>query len=143
MRTAVTPIPRDPDFDHPARAEHRPSADVARYYQRLVVNPFLAVITGCATCAAAMLARSVGIYWVLPTVTIGVILAFTFLQYHCLDCGATGMYRRWRQHACPHVCDRWRYPFSYRMLLFPSPSTQLVLWFFLFLLALMMAGTWL
>jgi hypothetical protein len=140
VRTAEIPPHRDPDFDRPARTGPRPTAAVARYYQRLVLNPFLAVVGGCLTYAVARLDRSAPA-WVLPIVAAGVVGAYFLLQYHCLDCGATGWYRGWRRHACPRVCERWGDPFSHGMPLFPSPATQLVLWFAVFVVALMIAGT--
>ncbi len=59
---------------------------------------------------------------------IGSIAAVVSLQYHCLDCGATDSYHRWRRHACHRVVERWRTPYSAASRFFPTPGTQLVFW---------------
>jgi hypothetical protein len=139
VRTAPPPIPRDPEFDRPSRPDGRkPPLDEVRFYQRLVVNPFLAVLTlfvtlvlisASATTTGAGLSRTTR--WAgLSTLAaiVGSVLSMLALQYHCLDCGATGWYHRWRRHACDRVVDRWRTPYSAASHFFPTARTQLVLW---------------
>ncbi len=137
MQTAPSPSPRDPDFDRPALpGAQGPGRDVVHFYQRLLVNPFLAVIALMLVLAVAnALWRASGSNLAGPVIWAGILAALLLtallsLQYHCLDCGATGWFRRWRRHACPRVVERWQTPFSAASRLFPNPNTQLVLWLF-------------
>ncbi len=52
------------------------------------------------------------------------------LQYHCLDCGATGRLFRWKWHACPSVRARQQTgrPRRFRG---PNPVLQTVLWVYI------------
>jgi hypothetical protein len=61
-------------------------------------------------------------------------LGFFLIQYHCVDCGATGWALRHRRHACPEEVARWqnRRPLPRGL---PSVGTQIVMWCFLLLFA--------
>jgi hypothetical protein len=130
VKTAQIPPPRDPEFDRPPHPEGRkPPPDVVRFYQRLVVNPFLSALTLFLVLVASYrLGEESRAEWAPLAAIVGSIGAAMVLQYHCLDCGATGSYHRWRRHACARVVERWRTPYSAASLLFPAPGTQLVLW---------------
>jgi hypothetical protein len=106
------------------------------FYQRLLVNPFLAVIALLLTLAATdAFGRSSRPDLARPVLLAGGVASLLALQYHCLDCGATDWFRRWRRHACPRVVERWQTPFSAAARLFPAPTTQLVLWLFILVAA--------
>ncbi len=130
MRRHATPPARDPDFDSsPTPAGPRPSAEVVAFYQRLVVNPFLWVAALSGVCAAATLiltpARRASVFP--PLLVVACWLLYPLVQYHCLDCGKTAGFRRWRRHACPRVRERWATtrPDQSR---FVTAPTQLALW---------------
>ncbi len=69
--------------------------------------------------------------------TILLLLGFLLLQYHCLDCGATGWVLLHRRHACPADVVRWRNrrPRRWRV---PSVGTQIVVWCYLIAMALLL-----
>jgi hypothetical protein len=141
VRAAPPPLPRDPEFDHPPRpGVRRPPPEVVGFHQRLLVNPFLTLLaTMLMLLAGQALARSRWAGHVPLLAILGTVVAGLVLQYHCLDCGATGSYLRWRRHACPRVVDRWLTPGSAASHFFPMPGTQVVLW----LLGLVvLAGFW-
>lgn len=128
MRRPPSRPPRDPDFDRQPPVGPGPSREDVRYFQRLVVNPFLSVLAGAAgllAVGAVDRARADNLFG--PTVLIGLAVAYVSLQYHCLDCGATGSYRRWRRHACPRVWDR-RAGLLPSGPGFPPAPTQVILW---------------
>jgi hypothetical protein len=129
VRTAEIPPPRDPEFDHPPRpARGKPGRDVALYHQRLLVNPFL---TSCVAVLVVALAAVMQKTWgVGPTAAklVGFFVAMPLLQFHCLDCGSTDWYRRWKGHTCPKVVERFHTPFASASHIFPTPTTQLALW---------------
>ena len=95
---------RDLDFDPPAAgatmARRRPTPSE---YQRLVANPFLAVfwliVLVRASHARPWPSRSLLASSGSPLAACSA-LGY-LLQYHCLDCGPTGLLFRWRSHACP------------------------------------------
>jgi hypothetical protein len=130
VRIVETQTLSDPEFDSPHRpAVRKPPRDVVRFYQRLVVNPFLAVSTVLLTLLVAYLLGNAARADVVPAAAIlGSIVAVLVLQYHCLDCGGTGSFHRGHHHACPRVVERWETPFSAASHHFPMLGTQLILW---------------
>jgi hypothetical protein len=120
----------DREFDsNPGRPAHtRPES--LEQHQRIVVNPFLTVlawVAGFALIRESLQARS------LPRFDLGVLLlfvAFFLLQFHCLDCGATGWLFRYRSHACPAVVMRCENQ-DVRRFSRPRVKTQLIAWFLL------------
>jgi hypothetical protein len=141
----VRPAPPAPERDLEFRDspetiwDEMPRYDHQRY-QRLVANPFLA-LCGLATWLLAL-------EWVIQQdrfdrtwpIFLSLFGLPFLLQYHCLDCGATGSFLRWRQHACAAVRQRWTMhrPRRWRG---PSPSIQLLLWFYGILMAGIIAGS--
>ncbi len=95
--------------------------------QRLLANPFLAILVA--------IPWGFGFRWAFlrksPTfllILLGLLPCIAyFLQYHCLDCGATGRFFRWRSHACSAVIARCH---SERRTWFrpPNPTAQVILW---------------
>ena len=117
----------DPDLDpHPQRSGG-PRSDSIAPYQRLIVNPFLAVLLFVIVLAivrTALRTRALGLF----QLGVGLVLVDLFLvQYHCLDCGATGWLLRYRRHACPTVLTRWQRG-EQRRFRGPSVRIQLVGW---------------
>jgi hypothetical protein len=120
----------DPEFDPIPVAPVRLRDFDPSQHQRLVVNPFLAVFLLMVWWfSARWLARGP-----FPPLSVATIIPLAFLpyaiQYHCLDCGRTSSYPRWRRHACSAVILRWnerRRPWPP----FPSAKTQLVVWAYL------------
>jgi hypothetical protein len=97
------------------------------FQKRLVVNPFLVVLDWLV--ALAILRASIARFnfRLFQVGTILLVLGFLLVQYHCLDCGATGWVLRHRRHACPEDVVRWRNrrPRHWRV---PSVGTQIVVW---------------
>ena len=98
----------DRDVDsQPGRPPRVPFESVPEY-QRLVANPFLAVLAWLVDVSlmrAAMKSRSSTLFLIGLSL---LFVAFFFLQFHCLDCGATGWLFRYRSHACPAVVARYQ-----------------------------------
>jgi hypothetical protein len=136
----VEPAPRlethDPELDAP-RGSPPVSSSPARApedYQRLVANPFLALlglVLWCLALRQVLQEKSLVLFLPILLSVGGVVF---LLQYHCLDCGATGLLFRWRRHACERVRER---RLDGRPLRFrgPRPWTQLVLWIYALLAA--------
>jgi hypothetical protein len=114
---------------HPRRPSTGLIGPVAGY-QRLLVNPFLSLLTWVAV---ALLIRVALRLQNLTLFLAGVVLLFVplvLLRFHCLDCGDTGwLLSSWR-HACPSVVQRWHSRQVARFRL-PGVGTQLVAWFYL------------
>jgi hypothetical protein len=120
------PSTYDPDVDlHPQGASNL--AGPIDPYRRLVANPLLAV----AACVAAIFFIRISLeHRALPLflTSIGLLFgAFFFVQFHCLDCGATGWLLTARRHACPPLVARWREgrPGRWR---FPGLRIQMIVW---------------
>jgi len=124
------PRPPRPDLDFapdPFPPSPLPTDFAPLEHQRLIVNPFLAVVAliAWAWLTLQLFATSFPPLALLPTLIFG--LLPILIHTHCLDCGATGIYPRWWKHACPKVIIRAR---ANRRGWFPWPSarTQLILW---------------
>ena len=93
----------DRDIDPQPRRPARSDRGSIVPSQRLIVNPFLAVLGFVIIVAIwreAFSRRSSGLF----QLGAALLLVVGFLvQYHCLDCGATGWLIRCRRHACPTV----------------------------------------
>lgn len=99
--------------------------------QRVVVNPFLGV--GCLVFWAWLTYR----LYIGPMPPLAVLAALSWLaipfslQIHCVDCGETFPYARWRVHLCPNAASRaWQRIESGRPLgrFWPSARVQLFVW---------------
>jgi hypothetical protein len=96
-------------------------------YQRLLANPFLGVLALVGSFVAIRMACKTERFDVVVVATATIVFARWLLQFHCLDCGATGRLSRWREHACPAVVFRLatRSPRRFRG---PTPPAQTALW---------------
>ena len=118
----------DPEFDPPTPgpSRSRDAFDPAEH-QRVVVNPFLAVLglIGLGWLARVLLHSP----WpgTAGLLLLSIVLIPRLIQFHCLDCGRTGRYTRRATHACPRVVERWRGGRRARAP-FPSGWAQLVAW---------------
>jgi hypothetical protein len=132
VETTRTSPPHDPEFDPPRRPGPRPSRPpfLPQEYQRLVANPFLALVGLIAWVAAfrwALIRRSLAEVGI---ALLGLVAVFFLLQYHCLDCGATGLLYRWKSHACECVRARQEAD-RVRRFRGPNPVLQTVFWGYL------------
>ena len=122
----------DPDLDPPRQRPTGPERPpfLPQEYQRLVANPFLALlglIAGFAAVTKALESRN------LPLVGLSLLALCAvgyLLQYHCLDCGTTGLLFRWKSHACERVLVRQQTG-RVRRIRGPNPTFQTVLWIYL------------
>lgn len=117
----------DRDLDQQPWPVNAPRGGSLVPFQRLIVNPFLAVLTFLALVAAerwAFLNLSKGWF----EFGFG-LLAFDFFlfQYYCRDCGATGWLVGYRNHACPSVVARYSRGEQPRFR-GPDVRVQLVIW---------------
>jgi hypothetical protein len=123
------PPTHDPDLDPPERrpaAANRPPP-VPQEYQRLVANPFLALCWLAFLVAWLRQALRLKSLPMAACVLLGLAAAGYLLQYHCLDCGATGRLFQWKAHACPSVLAR-RQTGRVRRFRGPNPVLQTILW---------------
>jgi len=120
------PIPPDLEFEPPP-SPVRPRSFDPTEHQRLVVNPFLAVlaILGWCKLVVFLIDGPFPPLFVLPL--LGVIFLPLTIQYHCLDCGRTGAYPLRSRHACPGVLARSRMAEVPASRL-PTARGQLILW---------------
>ena len=133
MELETTPPVHDPELDG---SRHRVEATapwhdvhLPQEYQRLLANPFLAVtifLIGLALIGIAFRERRLNL---LIAAAVPLLGSLAFLQYHCLDCGATGSLYGWRGHACPRVVKRHANGRP-RRLRGPNPTYQTILWFY-------------
>ncbi len=136
----ANPEPRihDSELDPPRFPRPSPPLLLPQDFQRLLGNPFLALLGLIAWAAAlrqVLLARNLTLTLALFASLAGLVF---LLQFHCLDCGATGWLFRWRIHTCDHVIARQRSG-AVRSFRGPIPTTQVLLWFYLILCAAILA----
>jgi hypothetical protein len=119
-------------YDHDLDAHPRPPRDPAvsfASYQRLIVNPLLAV----AMCVAAVFFVRFSLQeralWQFLGALAWLGLSFFTVQFHCLDCGKTGWFLAARRHGCAPSMARWQHgqPIRWRL---PAPKTQLIVWWY-------------
>jgi hypothetical protein len=136
VSTSPDLVPRDPEFDRPPRPRSTPNVEIVSFYQRLVVNPFLGICVACLTfgLTVSLFRAQTGARVPGFIIIIGLVSGYFLLQYHCLDCGKTGLFHRWRQHACPSILQRWETTNPAR-LGFPAAPTQMGLWIVALILA--------
>jgi hypothetical protein len=116
----------DSQWQRPAR---RPTGSVEPY-QRLLVNPFLATLTGVGGVACIRMGVQSRSLWIFSMGIGLVVVGLLLLQFHCLDCGSTGWLLGFRRHACPAVVARWNSDQERR---FPwlTVGTQAMAWLYI------------
>jgi hypothetical protein len=119
------PGPADPEFDPSPPAPVRLRDFDPLEFQRLVVNPFLAVfgLVVLVEVTRGLLGSEMPPLALL--VVVPLLILHHLIQYHCLDCGRTGRYVRRGRHACPAAYARWH---EGREPRFPSARAQMVVW---------------
>lgn len=119
----------DPYLDrHPAG---RPGASgPLDDFRRFIVNPLLAVLLSIPAVLLVRggLVRHELVWFIAGLCLLGISLLF--VQYHCLDCGATGFLLRVRRHACPGLTERWRSGRVGRIRP-PGVAAQLLIWLYI------------
>ncbi len=135
MQSGPDLFDRELDPQPPSRVGQ--GRDTVVPFQRLVVNPFLAVtvfVIIIALWREGVTRRSPALF----QLGVGLVLVDVFLvQYHCLDCGATGWLLRYRRHACPTVLSRWQRA-EWRRFRGPGVKLQLAAWLILVAAALVL-----
>jgi hypothetical protein len=129
----------DPDLDNQPRRQAFVPADPVDKYQRLVANPFLTVL---AWIVLAGLLRGVAPGQELAGLGAGIVvfmMSLLLIQFHCLDCGATGCLLRRHHHICPKVMIRWQNQIV-RRFHGPGLGLQLVGWFIVTITAIVLGG---
>jgi hypothetical protein len=120
----------DADLDAPRPSPRPIPADSVVACQRLIVNPFIAVLGWLAATALirySLRSRNLPLHL---TAIVWLFVPFLLVQFHCLDCHATGWYLRASHHLCGGVLARWARDGDMRSRL-PRPRTQLLLWLYL------------
>jgi hypothetical protein len=94
----------------------------------LIANPFLAILGWILAYLALRTGLRTRDLSISLAGALGMAASLLAIQFHCLDCGATGWAVRARRHHCPAAIDSGRYSG-------PTLATQLKLWFLLLLAA--------
>jgi hypothetical protein len=128
----------DRDLDSTPSGQPRPRNESIAPYQRVVVNPFLAVLALVITFAYLRWVIEHGFTGFLELGFALLALDLFLIQYHCRDCGATGWLLRVQKHVCPAVLARWHLGERPRFR-GPGVRAQLVSWFILLMSALVLA----
>jgi hypothetical protein len=121
------PRPADPDFDPPPASSVRLRDFNPLEFQRLVINPFLAVFGLLILAWLAFQLANTEFPPLFLLMLLPLALLHHLIQYHCIDCGRIGRYHRRERHVCRAVHARWheghpsRFPFR-------SSRAQLVIW---------------
>jgi hypothetical protein len=124
----------DPDLDNQPRRQAFVPADPVDKYQRFVANPFLTVL---AWIVLTGLLRGVAPGQELAGLAAGIVvfmMSLLLIQFHCLDCGATGCLLRRHHHVCPKVMTRWQHQIV-RRFHGPGLGLQLIGWFIVMMAA--------
>ena len=135
----------DHDLDSEPRRRNRTPEDPPYEYQRLVVNPFLTILAWIVFLGLlrTVVPRQDAAGLDADIVVFG--LALLLIQFHCLDCGATGWLVHYQHHACPKVVARWQNRII-RRFHGPRLRIQLIAWFIFVLAALVLGvvalGSW-
>ncbi len=123
----------DRDLDPPSRQAVLLPEHLAGY-QRVVVNPFLAVLGWLAWLFAIRQSMRAGnamlFFFLLPWVP----APSRLFQFHCLDCGRTGWLSRLGRHACTGVLERRELESVGPPPVDPALQTRL--WYFFVLVAI-------
>ncbi len=119
----------DPEFDPAPARRSVVYVDDTRSYQRLVVNPFLALLALIGWVALMRFGYRERILLAFLLAQVLPVVALFVVQYHCLDCGATGRLSRWKDHACESVLAR-QLAGRPRRFRGPNPRSQMLFWIY-------------
>jgi hypothetical protein len=137
VESAPSPSTFDQDLDISRRPPSGGSGESLDNYQRLLANPFLAVLCWLIMFGlfrAGLRIQSFTLFLAGVGLLFGALLLF---QFHCLDCGSTGWLLGYRRHACPAVLARWQSR-QVRRFRGPGVKTQIVAWLVLVASALVL-----
>jgi hypothetical protein len=123
-------FPFDPEFDSPPPPRAQLPDSSPSDQKRLLVNPFLALVDWLVALALLRAAIARVNFALFLIGSLFLLLGSLLLQYHCLDCGATGWLIRHGSHACPDEVFR-RPSRRPRRLRVPRIATQIVVWCYL------------
>src|SRR5262245_26919311 len=129
VETESRPPLFDRELDIPVRPQPRLSIDDLYGHQRLIVNPCLSVlgwILAIALLRNGIAGKHLG---VCLFAILWIFVPALLIQYHCLDCGATGSYFRAKRHCCPGVVERYFTALGKRSFV-PSVKAQLLIWLY-------------
>jgi hypothetical protein len=129
VQTEPTPSLFDPDHDTPRSLPNGLRKGAVAAYQRVIVNPLLAILGwSLAMVLIRYSTRSHNLALYLSAI-LWLFVPFVLIQFHCLDCRATGWLLRVRRHACPAVVARWISKESLRGR-WPSITVQIHCWIY-------------
>jgi hypothetical protein len=118
----------DPELDLLPRRPGRRTREPLDGYQLLVVNPLLVVLSWLVAVAVIRFAVRDLNLTVFVVGIVQMLLSMLLVQFHCLDCGATGWLLEHRRHSCPAVIARWQAQ-HVRRIHGPTVGAQILLWF--------------
>ena len=98
-------------------------------YQRVIVNPLLAILGWLLAIVLIRYSTSSHNLALYLTAILWLFVPFVLVQFHCLDCRATGWLLRVRRHACPSVVARWVSKESLRGR-WPTITVQIHCWIY-------------
>ena len=128
----------DRDLDATPTRPIRPLNESITLYQRLIVNPCLAIVVIIFGAVLYVWANENHFEALTRVEAAFFVLSLLLLQYHCRDCGKTGSLIAYKSHLCPMVLTRWN---ERELPRFCGPSVpgQLGIWFILFAAAAILA----
>ena len=136
-QTTTNPATREPDIEFdPVASPGRSDDDDLRPFQRLLLNPLLAL--SCLMFWLSLMieatrrARSVRL-WIIPLLMLPIVLPW-LIHDHCVDCGKTVRHTRRNQHLCTSVADRQRGLHALPRR-WPSVGFQTWVWIYLLIIA--------
>jgi hypothetical protein len=122
----------------PRRPTRRSSGPLGPY-QRLLINPLLVVLGWLIAVAVLRFSLQARDPTVFATAVCLLLLSMLLVQFHCLDCGATGWLLLRRRHACPAVVGR-RQDQAIRRIHSPGIRTQVVIWLLILIVGTVLAA---
>ena len=117
----------DPIVDTRWRSRRAGSDSPVQWHQRLIANPFLAVLGTILWFVCVRQTVETRTIRLFTPVAASLVLVIFLFEFHCMDCGRTGRLVSWRKHVCERVEVR---RLSGRSLAswWPSVLTQTAVW---------------
>jgi hypothetical protein len=129
VQTEPSPTLFDPEHDAPRGLPRGLSSNAISAYQRVVVNPLLAILgwlLAIVLIRYSTRSHNLALYL---TAILWLFVPFVLVQFHCLDCRVTGWLLRVRRHACSSVIARCVSKESLRGR-WPSITVQIHCWIY-------------